>query len=491
MKQDDLFWIWLSLRLGPNNPAFLDLFRCVGKPYDIYRADAELLEQVSGIKDSVRTALADKRLSDAQNILSWCRENRVVLCRYGENTYPARLVGLKRPPMILYVQGHIPDLTKKLCVGVVGTRNCSEYGAHTAYKISYELATAGAVIVSGMAKGIDGVAAAGALAAGGYTVAVLGCGLDVVYPKAHAGLMKEIIRRGAVITEYPPFAEPNGKHFPVRNRIISGLSDGALIVEAPAHSGAMITADIASDQGRVIYATPGNVDSERSEGPNRLIRDGAQVVLDGHDVLHPFLNRFQQYLSPERIRRIGKKSEYNPAVFAKLHMPDYAELARKQGQRTPLAEEDSAGLAEAMTEKLSAALNPAAPAPVAFAKPQKAQAKQGKKSLEPTKSVPSVTETENEGKSGDFGPGNRAESVPQNPQAVNIPARASDRSGEALALLSEKYRKIFTDLPMDQPFSPDQIVKLGYSTVDVLTAMTVLEVKGLVRSLPGGLYQRN
>lgn len=141
----------------------------------------------------------------------------------------------------------------------------------------------------------------------------------------------------------------------------------------------MITADIASDQGRVIYATPGNVDSERSEGPNRLIRDGAQVVLDGHDVLHPFLNRFQQYLSPERIRRVGKKSEYNPAVFAKLHMPDYAELARKQGQRTPLAEEDSAGLAEAMTEKLSAAPDTAAPAPVAFAKPKKPQQKRGRR----------------------------------------------------------------------------------------------------------------
>lgn len=490
MKQDDLFWIWLSLRLGPNNPAFLDLFRCVGKPYDIYRADAELLEQVPGIKDSVRTALADKRLSEAQNILSWCRENRVVLCRYGESTYPTRLLELKRPPLILYVQGHIPDLTKKLCVGVVGTRNCSEYGAHTAYKISYELATAGAVIVSGMAKGIDGVAAAGALAAGGYTVAVLGCGLDVVYPKAHAGLMKEIIRRGAVITEYPPFAEPNGKHFPVRNRIISGLSDGALIVEAPAHSGAMITADIASDQGRVIYATPGNVDSERSEGPNRLIRDGAQVVLDGHDVLHPFLNRFQQYLSPERIRRIGKKSEYNPAVFAKLHMPDYAELARKQGQRTPLAEEDSAGLAEAMTEKLSAAPDTAAPAPVAFAKPKKPQQKRGSDSGEPEKHVSAATEGRT-GKPERTAPVGRTGNGPESPQAPKTPERASDRSGEALASLSEKYRKIFTDLPMDQPFSPDQIVKLGYSTVDVLTAMTVLEVKGLVRSLPGGLYQRN
>ncbi len=490
MKQDDLFWIWLSLRLGPNNPAFLDLFRCVGKPYDIYRADAELLEQVPGIKDSVRTALADKRLSEAQNILSWCRENRAVLCRYGESTYPTRLLELKRPPLILYVQGHIPDLTKKLCVGVVGTRNCSEYGAHTAYKISYELATAGAVIVSGMAKGIDGVAAAGALAAGGYTVAVLGCGLDVVYPKAHAGLMKEIIRRGAVITEYPPFAEPNGKHFPVRNRIISGLSDGALIVEAPAHSGAMITADIASDQGRVIYATPGNVDSERSEGPNRLIRDGAQVVLDGHDVLHPFLNRFQQYLSPERIRRVGKKSEYNPAVFAKLHMPDYAELARKQGQRTPLAEEDSAGLAEAMTEKLSAAPDTAAPAPVAFAKPKKPQQKRGSDSGEPEKHVSAATEGRT-GKPGRTAPVGRTGNGPESPQAPKAPERSSDRSGEALASLSEKYRKIFTDLPMDQPFSPDQIVKLGYSTVDVLTAMTVLEVKGLVRSLPGGLYQRN
>ncbi len=490
MKQDDLFWIWLSLRLGPNNPAFLDLFRCVGKPYDIYRADAELLEQVPGIKDSVRTALMDKRLSDAQNILSWCRENRAVLCRYGESTYPARLLELKRPPLILYVQGHIPDLTKKLCVGVVGTRNCSEYGAHTAYKISYELATAGAVIVSGMAKGIDGVAAAGALAAGGYTIAVLGCGLDVVYPKAHAGLMHEIIRRGAVITEYPPFSEPEGKHFPVRNRIISGLSDGALIVEAPAHSGAMITADIASDQGRVIYATPGNVDSERSEGPNRLIRDGAQVVLDGHDVLHPFLSRFQQYLSPERIRRVGKKSEYNPAVLAKLRMPDYAELARKQEYRKPVAEEDSAGLAEALTEKLSAAPDTATPVPVAFAEPKKPQQKRGKDSGEPEKHVSAATE-ERAGKPGGAGSVSRTGNGPDSPQVPKTPERVPDRSGEALASLSEKYRKIFTDLPMDQPFSPDQIVKLGYSTVDVLTAMTVLEVKGLVRSLPGGLYQRN
>ena len=207
-------------------------------------------------------------------------------------------------------------------------------------------------------------------------------------------------------------------------------------------------------------------------------------------MLHPFLNRFQQYLSPERIRRVGKKSEYNPAVFAKLHMPDYAELARKQGQRTPLAEEDSAGLAEAMTEKLSAAPDTAAPAPVAFAKPKKPQQKRGRDSGEPEKHVSAATEGRT-GEPGRTAPVGRTGNGPESPQAPKTPERASDRSGEALASLSEKYRKIFTDLPMDQPFSPDQIVKLGYSTVDVLTAMTVLEVKGLVRSLPGGLYQRN
>lgn len=473
MKDDDLFWLWLSLRLGPNNATFLKLFQYIGKPYDIFRAESDILDRIPDIKEETKIALANKSLSDAQNILTWCREHRVALCRYGENTYPTRLMSLKRPPLILYVQGHIPDLTKKLCVCVVGTRNCSEYGAHTAYKIAYELATAGAVIVSGMAKGIDGVAAAGTLAAGGYTIAVLGCGLDVVYPKVHAGLMREIIKRGAVVTEYPPFAEPNGKHFPVRNRIISGLSDGALIVEAPSHSGAMITADHANEQGRVIYAMPGNVDSKKSDGPNRLIRDGANVVLEGHDVLQPFLSRYQNYLTPEKIRKIGDKSEYRPSVFKKLRMPDYAELAKKQEQRTAVAEpEESSGLAEA------------------FLTPQTYE----------ESAVPVTSGTSNSGvNSGKStvrkSPGKKSavaknQPLPEEPAEKNTKLSADD-SAAILATMSECCQKIFADLPIDKMFSTDQIMALGYPAAEILPALTMLTVKGLIRALPGGLYQRN
>lgn len=463
MRRDDLFWIWLSLRLGENRTVYHKLIEKFDDPYEIYNAEPEELKAIPELSEAVRETLNNKSLSESQTIYNWCRENGAEIIRYREKGYPDALSGISNPPIVLYVLGNLRDLSDKLCVSIVGTRDCTEYGARTAYKIAYELATAGAVIVSGMAKGIDGVAAAAALAAGGYTIAVLGCGLATVYPKSHAGLMHAIARRGAVITEYPPFAAPEGRHFPVRNRIISGLSMSTLVVEAPIGSGALITARLADEQGRDLYATPGNLDSENSEGPNRLIQNGARLALGGQDMLNSFLYRFSGYLHPEKIRKLkdGSKSDYDPKIFAKLKMPDYAALARRAEER--IREQENGK-------------------PIAVDPPRN--------------SVPSSELPVRQSRRKDW---NKPEEPMQTEKTVSLQTAGTDvtagsvkadHSEELLASLPEKYRNIFEELPMEKPFAMDQLVKYGYTPAELMPALTMLAVKGLIRSLPGGLYQR-
>jgi DNA processing protein len=203
----------------------------------------------------------------------------------GAADYPPLLAELHDPPARLYLRGGSAEILTRPAAAVVGARSCSAYGAQVARALAREIAAAGAVVVSGLARGIDGEAHRGALAAGGLTVAVLGCGIDRDYPNAHRQLARRVAESGAVVSEYPPGVEPAPWRFPARNRIIAGLAGATVVVEARERSGALITADFALELGREVFAVPGEITSGLSKGTNDLIRQGATPLLASEDVL--------------------------------------------------------------------------------------------------------------------------------------------------------------------------------------------------------------
>ena len=215
------------------------------------------------------------------------------LCRRGlrwlgrsEAGFPARLRSIHDPPPGLFLRGSAaPELLSQVGVAVVGARACSEYGAHVARRLGAGLAAAGVVVVSGLARGVDAWAHRGALDEGGVTVAVLGCGIDRDYPRAHAALAARIAETGLIVSEYPPGVAPAPWRFPARNRIVAGLSVATVVVEARERSGALITADLALEEGREVLAVPGEITSGLSDGTNALLRLGATVVTSAADVL--------------------------------------------------------------------------------------------------------------------------------------------------------------------------------------------------------------
>jgi DNA processing protein len=212
----------------------------------------------------------------------WRREIRVLHAEHPE--YPALLGEASGRPTVLYIRGQLLPADAR-SVGIVGTRRSTPYGRGTTERIAQALAAAEVTVVSGLARGIDAVAHHVALETGGRTVAVLGSGVDVIYPSEHRRLAERIVENGAVISEQPPGAKPDAPNFPARNRIISGMSLGVVVIEAPARSGALITASFAADQGREVFVVPGNVGTPTSEGTNQLLRDGARIVRDGEDIL--------------------------------------------------------------------------------------------------------------------------------------------------------------------------------------------------------------
>jgi DNA processing protein len=203
----------------------------------------------------------------------------------GREGYPSLLAELHDPPSRLYLRGGSAELLRRPAVAIVGARSCSPYGAQVARELARDLATAGVVVVSGLARGIDGEAHRGALAAGGITVAVLGCGIDRDYPRSHTELARRIAEDGLIVSEYPPGVEPAPWRFPARNRIVAGLSLTTVVVEARERSGALITADFALELGRDVFAVPGEITSALSAGANDLLRQGAAPLLSPDDVL--------------------------------------------------------------------------------------------------------------------------------------------------------------------------------------------------------------
>ena len=296
------YWVWLAECRGVSNQARLALLRHFGSPEDVFYADEGEILLTEGITREQAKALEDRKLDKADKILADCQRLGLRILTIQDTEYPGRLQNIYDPPCLLYVKGRLPAIDDEAAVAVVGTRDCTPYGVACAEKLGYGLSSGGAVVVSGLAKGIDAAASRGALRAGGVTVGVVGNGLDVHYPYESRYLYEDIAAAGALLSEYPPGTEPAGSHFPARNRILSGLSLATLVVEAPERSGALITAETALEQGRDVFAVPGPIDAPTSVGCNRLIRDGAGLVSDAWDILREYAGRFPEKLKQDEAR---------------------------------------------------------------------------------------------------------------------------------------------------------------------------------------------
>lgn len=248
-----------------------------------WSADAGRLRSV--LDERAHAALVKHRAEiDVTELMARLANDGISVVTLADDAYPALLREIGSPPPVLFYRGHLLE-TDSTAVAVVGTRRVTSYGREMAMQIGQGLARAGVTVVSGLAKGVDGIAHQAALAAGGRTIAVLGSGVNSIYPYEHTRLASQIVEQGAVLSDYSPDRKPDAPNFPARNRIISGLSLGVVVIEAPERSGALITVDFAADQGRDVFAVPGQVLSSSSVGSNKLIRDGARLVRDADDIL--------------------------------------------------------------------------------------------------------------------------------------------------------------------------------------------------------------
>ncbi|MBQ9967903.1 MAG: DNA-processing protein DprA [Oscillospiraceae bacterium] len=293
------YWLWLAMRKGPGLQGLYRIARSFSNVEQAYRAAPAEYKAVAGV--SRIGTLADKDLTQAERIIARCAQLDIRIVTLQDAAYPKILRTLPDAPLILYVKGRLPD-TDRPAVGVIGTRKASVYGMSQAKRFGYGLARCGCTVVSGGAEGVDAEAMAGAVMAGGPVVGVLGCGLDVDYPKSNRSLFQETLRVGCLISEFPPGTPPYASNFPQRNRIISGLSQGILVTEAPGRSGALITADHALEQGRDVFVLPANIGVNNFEGNLKLLRDGAIPVGEVWDILQEYESLYPQTLKKADVR---------------------------------------------------------------------------------------------------------------------------------------------------------------------------------------------
>ena len=278
------YWIWLSLIKNLGSKRKLRLLELYKTPEEIYKLTKEKLININGIGEAIANDIIISKNEKILNYhIKYMKENNIKIININEREYPQALKKIYDPPISLYVRGNIEKLNNKN-IGIVGCRECTTYGKKSAEYFAYNLSKQNINIVSGLAKGIDSYAHLGSLNTGN-TIAVLGNGLDMIYPKENLELANEIIKRGGtIISEYPCGTKPDKMKFPARNRIISGISSGIIVIEAKEKSGTLITVDFALEQGRDVFVVPGNINSINSVGTNDLIKQGARLVTTYEDV---------------------------------------------------------------------------------------------------------------------------------------------------------------------------------------------------------------
>ncbi len=455
--------IWLGLACTPASDTFALLHKSFATTEEIYQADRETLRKTLGSKHRDLDALADKSLVPAQRILNYCQATSVNILAYDDAEYPQRLLDITNPPVLLYCKGSLPTLKQAPVIGMVGTRSMTAYGKRNAFRIACELAAAGVLIVSGMARGIDAVAAVGALHMGGKTVAILGSGIDVIYPPEHRTLYAQIAENGAVITEYPPGVRPERHHFPQRNRLISALSDGVFLVEGSGSSGALITAGLAQDCGKKVFALPGDTDRVTSEAPNLLIQRGAVAVTAADDIINAFEYPDKTKAFLQLLRRIRHGTVDHV-------LQSYGVWTR---EIAPTQTDDRAARARDAVPAYTRAAYVGAPdiesKPLLQANGGALFVKQPYESMSAQESV--LTESDK-----------ATQEQPQAPCALLSALPAGDPAHRVYAALPQTGNMTANELAeclQDIPFG------------ELSAALTTLELLGAVQNLPGGRYGRS
>ena len=438
-----LYYIWLSTKLYPGSVSAKLLLETLSID-EIYHADRDEYTSL-GIGHGDAERLCDKDLTDAKRYLEYCEKEHIGLLTYDNPYYPGRLKAINDPPPLFYYRGRVELLDDYPCFAMVGTRSCSEHGFRTAYRISYAAAACGGVVINGLALGSDTACMKGALDAGGYAVGLLGCGIDRIYPSQNKELFYRLSRQGLILSEFSPFTRPEGRNFPVRNRIISGLSVAAVIFEANAGSGALITASHALSQGRRIFAVPGDVGDKLYDGPLGILKDGAQMVTEAADFLTEYSLMF-----PHRIK-----------VNDKVQIPQAAENAAV-AEAFSVLENNAAHSGERHLPKPRRVKDPDS-AKKARSKPMAEKTlSEEVKSSAPTAERPPETKL------------SRAEAFPPVPNME----------------LSAEEKRLLSFFDNAEVLTVDEIAAKGMKTDDILSSLTLLEVFGYVRSLPGGRYEK-
>jgi DNA processing protein len=340
MDDSKQYWVGFNLVKGIGAVRFRALLDTFGSAQAAWEASPQALREAGLGQKTVENLLTVRSQDSLSRIWKQLETQGILLLTWEDDNYPRRLKEIDQPPPVLYVRGELRS-EDEWAVAIVGTRRVTPYGRQVAEEVASALARNGVTIVSGLARGVDSVAHQAALNAGGRTLAVLGTGVDQIYPPENRRLAQQVIAQGALVSDYPPGTSPEGQNFPPRNRIISGLSLAVVIVEAGLSSGALITASFAAEQGREVFAVPGNILSPQSQGTNRLIQDGARPLLNTQDILEALnLTMLTEY----RTARVALPAD---AVEAQL----YQVLSRE-----PMHIDEIRSLTEMPIEKVSSTL---------------------------------------------------------------------------------------------------------------------------------------
>ncbi len=427
-----LLWVWLSLHMKQGTHVYHYLLEEFGDIEAIYNCEDNDVKDLPWLYDNQKTKILDKTLDRAKEVIRWCERASVKILTLDDEEYPETLKSIDNRPGVLYYIGTLPDFKKDLCIGVVGTRDMTTFGERSAFEIGYGLTKGGAIVISGGALGIDCTAQKGALVANGATVSILGSGIDVLYPYQNKDFFIRVLEKGAIITEYPPHTPPNGYNFPVRNRLISGISKGLVVVEGDRNSGSMITADKATKQGRMLFSVPGQPGVFQSTGTNELIRNGAKAVSCAIDILEEYLEDYS-----DKIKITPSKEK-----------PDLSLLKKYD-------EEEKHGFIKNFLDAIGF-------------KP-----KTGKKASKQNKNKTMPDPHENE---------TTAKNSSNDETAVML---------EKLGVtLSEEAKRILDSMEIGKKHHTDSFVDLGIDIKNVSTNLLILEMYSIVKALPGGFYER-
>lgn len=311
------YFVWLQLCLGAGNKRIIKILEKY-TPQEIYNLSALEIENNKFFTVKEKQNFLKTDIKTARDIVIKCRNNGIEIITIEDKDYPKPLLQISNPPLVLYVKGELPDFENTPTICIVGSRNVSEFGKKSAYSLSYRLAKSGMIVVSGGAVGTDTYAHIGALKAGGKTVLCMGCGLLATYLEENRALREHISSNGCLISEYPPDYPASKYTFPIRNRIMSGLSLGTVIIEAKQKSGSLITANYALDQNRDVFVIPGRPDMKEYKGSNQLLRDGAKPLLDTSDIFNEYLPLFPDKIDVKKAYEkveIKEKNKNNKKIL--------------------------------------------------------------------------------------------------------------------------------------------------------------------------------